>query len=343
LAIPNNYKNVNTPININTNNVGINNYIEIVDQGAWMTKGKRSSQEDAYVLHEVYGTNDKSYIMAGVFDGHLGAAASTFVQTQLPTTFSDESLLLMNRNNMKSTSEQDNTTPQIATVLEKAWDIVCTSYRESCLVDFDNGGGGGSNDCAAEYDPKEGILQANIGSKDAVAGTTANVVTIDTQDGIVTVLNCGDSRSIIVDDLGRLYFQTIDHKPENEYDRFVLGQQLGYDYSLPECKFNTWRVAVGDYDYAVARSLEGQYASSKGIVSTPDITSISLSGQSGMTLFIATDGFWEVIDSQEAAMILHRLRKHEKLSASEAAKKLCSLALQKGTSDNVSTVALYFK
>jgi len=95
---------------------------------------------------------------------------------------------------------------------------------------------------------------------------------------------------------------------------------------------------VGDYDYAVARSLEGPFATSKGIVSASDVSVVQV--EPGMTAMVATDGLWEVIDSEEACLIVSSLRK-QKTSAGDAAKTLCSLAYDKASSDNVSVVVLY--
>ena len=72
----------------------------------------------------------------------------------------------------------------------------------------------------------------------------------------------------------------------------------------------------------------------------PDVSTFQFSGPA-MIAVVATDGFWEVIDSKEAARILHRIRHKQGTGASDAAKTLCSLAVERGSSDNVSAVVLY--
>ena len=97
----------------------------------------------------------------------------------------------------------------------------------------------------------------------------------------------------------------------------------------------------------VSRSLEGQFATSKGIVYDPDVSIISLSemidsgSSSGGILILASDGLFEVMDSEEVGLDLLLMRE-KGLSASDAAKKICNIALEKGSKDNISAVIVYF-
>ena len=49
-----------------------------VAHGAWSIKGRRKTQEDAFIMHQINGSNS-NVLLSGVFDGHGGNAASTFV------------------------------------------------------------------------------------------------------------------------------------------------------------------------------------------------------------------------------------------------------------------------
>lgn len=155
----------------------------------------------------------------------------------------------------------------------------------------------------------------------------------------LAVLNCGDSRGLIIDSDGQLVFKTHDHKPDREIDRFTQGRKQGLGYGEPGCRMSRWYVPVGEYEYAVSRSLEGPFATSCGIVSTADIS--TLQATAGTTVVVATDGLWEVMDSEQVAGISYKLRFQEGMSAGDAAKTLCSMALERGSSDNVSVVFLY--
>jgi serine/threonine protein phosphatase PrpC len=158
-------------------------------------------------------------------------------------------------------------------------------------------------ECVAEYDAQDGVLLASTGSEDMIAGTTASVVTL--RENELTVLNCGDSRTLLVDLNGEIIFETADHSPETELARLQRGKEQGLDYSLPECSLSKWWLQCGEIQYAVARSLEGPFATSKGIISTPDVT--SLRPCPGI-LLIATDGLWEVCGNEEVAKEATRLR-----------------------------------
>lgn len=290
----------------------------VEQQGAWSSQGRRSTQEDAILLTEVHDTRERSILLAGVFDGHLGTAASSFIKHEFPTFFLDELI-------------QADTKKTTAQMLEQAWDLTCQSYRAQCN-DSDL-------ECIAEYDPREGVLKANTASENTIAGSTAVLVALDKGSGHISILNCGDSRASVVDaSTGKPVFSSVDHKPESDSQRLEEGIALGKDYSLPQCRLSRWFLPIGEYEFAVSRSLEGPFVTSKGIVSDADLTDVSV--EPGMSILLASDGLWEVIDTAEACQVLHRLRGMN-TSAGDAAKTLSSMALQKGTSDNVSAIVVF--
>ena len=308
--------------------------IKKVDQGVWSIKGRRQVQEDAFILHEVLDTKDKSVILAGVFDGHLGSAASDFCRNDLPVAFAaamnvgtSDDIDNNSDNNTDDNADNDNKTAftpsTVQSFLELAWNECCESYRSMCAIT--------DAECIAEYDPKEGILQAKTGSQTAVAGTTAMVFAFDQLSNQLATLNCGDSRGIVLNGNNELIFQTTDHRPDVELERLT---EMG---NPPKCDIARWTIAVNNYDYSVARSLEGYLATSKGIISDADVT--LLTAQPGMTIIAATDGLWDTIDTAEVMRVVTELRQ-VKASASDIAKVLCSLAYEKGSSDNISVVTL---
>jgi serine/threonine protein phosphatase PrpC len=74
------------------------------------------------------------------------------------------------------------------------------------------------------------------------------------------------------------------------------------------------------------------------VISNPDVALRDIAP--GTTAVIASDGLWEVMDVNEVAKILHKVRKAN-MGAGDASKTLCSMALEKGSSDNVSAVVVY--
>lgn len=290
------------------------------------------------VLHEIKNDRIGDVLLTGVFDGHAGTAASKTATGILPSLFTTELLA----------APSDAGESAIREALENAWETTCDTYRKGC----DKNG-----ECVADYDPREGILFAETGSTDLVAGTTATVAAISMNpQGAkeLTVLNCGDSRTLLIGepmlpDSGSsvIVFETRDHSPDDEEEKIRLekGKASGLDYSLPVCPMTSGSyIVVGDYQYAVVRSLEGSFVTSKGIVSDPDIASLNLAGvftdaRPG-ALVLACDGLFEVMSNEEVGREVVRMRREE-YKAGDIAKNLCGQALKKGSYDNVSVVVVY--
>jgi len=275
-------------------------------------------------------------LLAGVFDGHAGTAASETVSRILPSLFTTELLA--------PSTEADG--PTIRAALENSWETTCDTYRNGC---DENG------ECVADYDPIEGILFAETGSKDLFAGTTATIAAIPMNPGDtneMTILNCGDSRTLLVgeptspDTNSFVVFETRDHSPDDEIEiqRLEVGKAVGLDYSIPMCSMAGSYMVVGDYQYALARSLEGSYVTSKGIVSDPDVTTLDLASsfvdRQYPSVVLACDGLFEVMDNEEVGREVVRMRA-EGYKAGDVAKNLCGQALKKGSYDNLSVVVVY--
>lgn len=300
----------------------------------------RSSLQPHTVLHEVHDGNNAA-LLTGVFDGHGGDGASTTLAQLLPSLFSVElaGILSDSANGRKAESSD------LREAMISAYEITCNTYRDGCDEE---------GTCVADYDPREGVIVAGTGASDLIAGSTVTTSVLGvTENGAdeLTVLNCGDSRTLVV---GRprggtskdsvVHFSTRDHSPscELEMERLLLGKDKGY--SQPKCSMSRWRIKVGDYQYALARSLEGSFATSKGIVSDPEISVVNLSEilaeREFGSIIMASDGLFEVIDNEEAGRVVIKWREAGQ-SADEVAKQLCRKAVEKGSPDNVSVVVLY--
>lgn len=109
----------------------------------------RSPNDTFYVsvLHEIKNDVSGDVLLAGVFDGHAGTAASESVSKILPTLFNEE---------LTSIGESKAI---IRDALERSWERTCNLYRNGCE---ENG------ECVVDYDPVEGILYAETGSADLV-------------------------------------------------------------------------------------------------------------------------------------------------------------------------------
>ena len=69
---------------------------------------------------------------------------------------------------------------------------------------------------------------------------------------------------------------------------------------------------------------------------------MTLQAEPGYAVICASDGIWEVMDSDEVAHVVATVRARG-TSAGDAAKTICSMAIEKGSSDNVSTVIVYLQ
>ena len=170
----------------------------------------------------------------------------------------------------------------------------------------------------------------------------------------LNVLNCGDSRTLLVgqpisSDLGDsvVVFETRDHSPDDEIEiqRLTKGKEEGRDYSIPECSMTSGSyMRVGDFQYALCRSLEGSFVTEKGIVSDPDMTTLnlasSLADRQNCALVLACDGLFEVMSNEEVGREVIRMR-GEGYAAGDIAKNLCGQALKKFSYDNLSVVVVF--
>ena len=290
------------------------------------------------VLQEIQDGKNAA-LLAGVFDGHGGDAASKTLAQLLPSLFSVEVAGKVTDGKEKATSED------LRNAMESAYDIACRTYRDGCDE---------LETCVADYDPREGIILASMGANDVIAGSTATMAVLSvSKDGAdeLSVLNCGDSRTLAI---GKprggsskgsvVHFSTRDHSPscEVEIERLSRGNNEGF--SQPMCRMGRWRIKVGDFTYGLARSLEGSFTTSKGIVSDPDVYAVNLTDmiaeREQASIIIATDGLFEVIDNEECCRYVVKCRE-EGLEASMAAKQLTKMAIDKGSPDNVSVVVVY--
>ena len=187
-----------------------------------------------------------------------------------------------------------------------------------------------------------------------MAGTTATVAAISMNPSgtnELTILNCGDSKTLLIGEPAKaggsvVVFETRDHSPDDkiEIERLSRGKELGLDYSIPEFSTSGSYLRVGDFQYALCRSLEGTYVTSKGIVSDPDITKVNLAsalaGRQHNAIVQACDGLLEVMSSEEIGREVVLMRKAG-YKAPEVAKNLCGQALKRGSYDNISVVVVH--
>ena len=141
------------------------------------------------------------------------------------------------------------------------------------------------------------------------SGTTA-VICIIRDDNLLT-LNVGDSRAIIVTEVGDDFTVTEltrDHKPSipEEKERIlkaggrVLNMEYEDGYDGPA---RVWLADQNIPGLAMSRSLCDTVAHTVGVISMPEITERKLTDDE-RAIVIGSDGLWEFISSKEAIRLI---------------------------------------
>jgi protein phosphatase PTC1 len=141
------------------------------------------------------------------------------------------------------------------------------------------------------------------------------------------VANVGDSRAVLIRD-GLVRRLSKDHKPDEEEEKKEIERRGGI-------------VLGGRVSgiLAVSRSL-GDYKAEKYVSRVPTQTSVVLEAEA--SLVIACDGLFDVVSDEEAGQIIEE-GKRVHLSAKKMAQKLTDMAIDRGTTDNVSVLVALFK
>lgn len=156
-------------------------------------------------------------------------------------------------------------------------------------------------------------------------------------DQYLNVLNTGDCRAILCYDNEKVVQLTEDHKPfmPKEYKRITkLGGTIvldGQDYRIK--------------DLSVSRSF-GDLDAQPYVTYKPDMKQLKLDGKQKF-MVIACDGLWDVLPNEEVCRFINQyyrtnynMIKNKKLNV---AKRLADFAIERGSSDNVSVIIVFFK
>jgi len=144
----------------------------------------------------------------------------------------------------------------------------------------------------------------------------------------MNVLNLGDSRMTIIYSNGSYKQITNDHKPDDDIEKSRLEKMGGEVYKDSE---GVYRIG----DLSLSRAF-GDGDNAPYISQIPDIYYKKITTDTKY-IVMACDGLWDVIESKEIANILNdlSLNNNKNLAAS-----LAQLALDKGSTDNVSIIII---
>ena len=151
----------------------------------------------------------------------------------------------------------------------------------------------------------------------------------------IDVMNLGDSRCVISKH-NKANVITKDHKPHwpDEKQRIEkMGGKIYYDGV-------DWRIG----DLSVSRAF-GDIDNKPYISSVPDIYRYKLN-KHDQFMIIACDGLWDVMDNQDAVNYVisqsYDLEHNRINKKTNIAKMLADMAIQKGSTDNVTVIIVFF-
>ncbi|CAN6439430.1 unnamed protein product [Victoria cruziana] len=270
--------------------------------------------EDAVVtIHNFMTEAD----FCAVYDGHGGSQVADYCRRRLHSAFLDELRKVMGSTDSGDSGSMDPSRRES----QQAWEEASTN-------------------CFKKVDSEVGALG---GVEADTVGSTA-VVAIVFPSHIV-VANCGDSRAVLC--RGRKPIPlSVDHKPDREDEAARIeeagGRIIHWD-GVRVCGVLSMSRAIGD---AYLKPW---------IIPVPEVT-LTERTDDDECLILASDGLWDVITNDEACEVARRClrqcrrrnagtrREEGQVQAAKvAAQYLTTLALHRGSRDNISVVVVDLK
>jgi protein phosphatase PTC1 len=145
----------------------------------------------------------------------------------------------------------------------------------------------------------------------------------------LNIVNLGDSRLSIVYSNGTSKSITKDHKPDDSVEKSRLEKMGGEVYKDSE---SVYRIGDLSLSRAFGDGDNAPYISQK-----PDIFYKKITKQTKY-IVMGCDGLWDVISSEEIGQVIEELIKQ--LKPDNLAVELAKLAIEKGSTDNVSVIVI---
>eukprot|EP00443_Scrippsiella_acuminata_P132329 CAMPEP_0115595418 /NCGR_PEP_ID=MMETSP0272-20121206/12309_1 /TAXON_ID=71861 /ORGANISM="Scrippsiella trochoidea, Strain CCMP3099" /LENGTH=314 /DNA_ID=CAMNT_0003030723 /DNA_START=95 /DNA_END=1036 /DNA_ORIENTATION=+ len=162
------------------------------------------------------------------------------------------------------------------------------------------------------------------------------------------LINCGDSRGIIIkdpkqedDEDSDFVLETVDHKPDSPQEKARVmaaggvvrgGRRPRIDGRLAVSR------ALGDFEFKADRNRQ---AAEQKVSCEPDIYDISGLGP-GTLLLLACDGVWDVMSSRDvAALVREHLKVNPGAMLGEVAESIVRRSFEKGSGDNLTVLLVH--
>uniref|UniRef100_A0A0C9S7B8 protein-serine/threonine phosphatase n=1 Tax=Wollemia nobilis TaxID=56998 RepID=A0A0C9S7B8_9CONI len=269
----------------------------------------------------------------GVYDGHGGPQASNFCKDRLHQALVEELERVMNVEG-SSIVEGDS-------IWQGQWEKALVGCFKN--VDAEVGREPSRRDDIGNEDNMECCLEPVAPE---TVGTTAVIAVVGSCQ--IIVANCGDSRAVLCR-AGKAIPLSVDHKPNREDEMTRIESSGG-----KVIWWNGYRV-LGVL--AMSRAIGDRYLK-PCIIPDPEVT-FTKRAKEDECLILASDGLWDVISNEEACDLARRCiaRWHNTNTSSScrttdesmdpaaqaAANHLCKLAIQRGSSDNITVLVVDLK
>lgn len=266
-----------------------------------------------------------------IFDGHAGKQSARWCGNNLHNLVEDEIISLEDSN---SNDEINNAAPLSGKYDIK--DILHNSFvKADELIEKD---GNGSSGCTAAVAvlrwETNNDSNTNINNNSNEKSNQFDFIPNSSHKRMLYTSNVGDLRIILYRD-GKPYRLTYDHKAldDNEINR--IRDQGGL----------VMKNRVNGV-LAVTRSLGDSYMKNL-VIGRPFTTSTEITPQDEF-MILACDGVWDVISDLKACQFVSEIFRQQKeigqpYDTQSAAKKLCQLAMDNATTDNVTVMIVKFE
>lgn len=279
-------------------------------------KGERAEMQDTYIMIPKFDLGaDKSFLSRSsffaIFDGHAGPRASEYCQSHMA----------------EAVKENLTQFTDLATMTKSLKQAFTESYK--------------TVDDGFTVIARPSCMKSKPVWKDGTTATTMIIL-----NNAIYVANIGDSKAVVArkkeDGTLSAICLTVDHNPMDHDERMRI-QKTGAVVNSRDGRINGF--------IEVSRSIGDLPFKSLGIICTPDIKKLTLSGNDQFAI-IACDGLWKVFSNieavQYAAEQLESVKKmeieqepNESREVAElrvVAEKLAAEAVRRKCGDNVSVI-----
>lgn len=303
----------------------------VLRYGISLEQGVRETMEDAA---QVVPAGRCGFFFATVFDGHGGFAAAEYLQQNLYRIFtrvldqSDAEGDLRASVDVSGLACPTHLTPILNDSFKHA-DEDLLAWMHANAPEEERTSGCTATTCLVRQDL---VVVANVGDSRAVLCRAGRAVDLSTEHRV-----WGKSATVLAEieriesvggwvDDGRVCgvlavsraFGDMEFKGQ---EGLKLLLQKGLDFGLWDQKFADSRRFTGD-----------------PVTAQPDVTELALQGDDEFVI-VASDGLWDVMDSQEVAKLARRDLQRGN-HPQEVAARLSALAVKRGSQDNVAVVLI---